>query len=158
MEKDLQKKINYIIFVFGMLLNTVGVIISLFFNDRISTIITAACWVLNVLFFCIFIFLKKEALYNSYIMFLLGFVMLPMIFCSTKKPYQVLQYNYILPVVYALSTNTVNKIILPISNVILISIIAFYKINLSIAIVFFFSGYISSFINFLFYHKTYRTE
>lgn len=158
MEKDLQKKINYIIFAFGMLLNTVGVIIGLFFNDRISTIITAVCWILNVLFFCIFIFLKKEALYNSYIMFLLGFVMLPMIFCSTKKPYQVLQYNYILPVVYALSTNTVSKIILPISNILLISTIAYYKINLGIAIVFFFSGYISSFINFLFYNKAYRTK
>ena len=138
MEKDLQKKINYIIFAFGMLLNTIGIIISLFFNDKLSTIITAICWILNVLFFSLLIFLKKEILYNSYIMFLLGFVMFPMILCSTKKPYQVLQYNYILPVVYALSTNTASKIILPISNVLLISIIAFYKINLGVAIVFFF--------------------
>lgn len=137
MEKDLQKKINYIIFTFGMLLNTVGVIISLFFNDRIATIITAVSWILNILFFCLFIFFKKEFLYNSYIMFLLGFVILPIILSSTKKSYQVLQYNYILPVIYALSVNSISKVLLPISNVLLISVIAFYKINLGAAIVFF---------------------
>ena len=141
-----------------MLLNTVGVIISLFFNDRIATIITAVSWILNILFFCLFIFFKKEFLYNSYIMFLLGFVILPIILSSTKKSYQVLQYNYILPVIYALSVNSISKVLLPISNVLLISVIAFYKINLGAAIVFFFSCHLSSFINFFFYYKTNRTK
>lgn len=70
-------------------------------------------------------------------MFLLGFVILPIILSSTKKSYQVLQYNYILPVIYALSVNSISKVLLPISNVLLISVIAFYKINLGAAIVFF---------------------
>ena len=65
MEKDLQKKINYIIFTFGMLLNTVGVIISLFFNDRITTIITAVSWILNILFFCLFIFFKIDIIFQE---------------------------------------------------------------------------------------------
>lgn len=90
-------------------------------------------------------------------MFLLGFVILPIILSSTKKSYQVLQYNYILPVIYALSVNSISKVLLPISNVLLISVIAFYKINLGAAIVFF-SGHLSSFINFFFYYKTNRTK
>ncbi|MCR5762896.1 MAG: GGDEF domain-containing protein [Treponema sp.] len=134
-EIKFKKTISFTIFSLGTLVNTVG----FFAAAGITKAITGIFWVVDLSAFLIFCLWKKK--YDAYIkifMLLFGMMLFPSILYTSTLPKQAILYDFILPSIYAVSIRKKRDLILPLLNGVLISAIAYCRLNLWYAVIFLF--------------------
>lgn len=124
-----EKNVALSIFIFGILGNTVGLIMSVLQNNP-TKYITIFCWFFNVITFVYFFKTKKYSWYYEFSLLMTGLLLQPGILLTSTNPNLSILFDFMIPILYALKIKNIKSFIMPIVNLALIDTIIYYKLDL----------------------------
>lgn len=134
---DLRRAMAYILFAFGVISNSLGMVNSILHHTNLLALIaTAASLAIILILFVVSATTRKYNIFIFGSVIITGFVYFPMEFLITSTPSYFFLYMFILPVSYGIGITRKHDFIIPLINCAFIAVLLYLRLSLNTAFIY----------------------